>query len=192
MLWGALFREEGVPLNQLPYFFDNEHSRPKKLVEVPRLRHCRSGTAGHPVLDVPSQCREVRHMDILTLTRESVNESRLAHCAPRGRCGIVGRIGVNVTPITLQHRAPSFKDNHTYHFFSHKGSNDDKDNDDDNDDKNCSRHGSIPPHSGGCVGDRWSPVRRRGGNNNDRRRTRRARLGQPVTLDEERYKQPCL
>ena len=67
MLWGALFREEGVPLNQLPYFFDNEHSCPKKLVKVQRLRHCQSCMAGHLVLDVPSHCLEIRHIDILVL-----------------------------------------------------------------------------------------------------------------------------
>ena len=105
MLWGALFREEGVPLNQLPYFFDNEHSRPKKLVEVPRLRHCRSGTAGHPVLDVPSQCREVRHMDILVLADVVVGTLAGGHNFLRQwqggggggsgvvvRCVVVGRV----------------------------------------------------------------------------------------------------
>ena len=34
----------------------------------------------------------------------------LLHIAPRGRCGSVGGIGVNVTPITLQHGATSFQE----------------------------------------------------------------------------------
>ena len=62
MLWVATLWEEGVPLEQLPCFFDNEHAHPKKLMEVPRLRRCRFDTVRRPVLDVPGQCLEVRHL----------------------------------------------------------------------------------------------------------------------------------
>jgi len=61
MIWAATLWEEGVPLEQLPWFFDDEHTRPKKLTEVPRLCRRRANTARHPVLDVPGKCLEVRH-----------------------------------------------------------------------------------------------------------------------------------
>jgi hypothetical protein len=61
VLRAATLWEEGVPLEQLPCFFDDEHARPEKLTEVPRLRRRRADTARHPVLDVSCQCLEVRH-----------------------------------------------------------------------------------------------------------------------------------
>ncbi len=57
----ATLWEEGVPLEQLPCFFDDEHDRPKKLTEVPHLRRRCADTARRPVLDVPGQCLKVRH-----------------------------------------------------------------------------------------------------------------------------------
>ncbi len=44
MLRVATLWEEGVPLKQLPCFFDDEHARPEKLMEVPLLRHRRTDT----------------------------------------------------------------------------------------------------------------------------------------------------
>ena len=61
VLRAATLWEEGVPLEQLPCFFDDEQARSEKLTEVPRLRRRRADTARRPVLDVPGQCLEVRH-----------------------------------------------------------------------------------------------------------------------------------
>jgi len=44
MLWAATLWEEGVPLKQLPYFFDDEHARPEELTEVLLLRRRRADT----------------------------------------------------------------------------------------------------------------------------------------------------
>ena len=67
MLWAATLWEEGVLLEQLPCFFDDEHARPEKLTEVLRLRRCRSDMARHPDLDFLGQCLEVRHVARLVL-----------------------------------------------------------------------------------------------------------------------------
>jgi hypothetical protein len=61
VLWVATLWEEGVPFELLPYCFDNEHTRPKQLPEVPRLRCRRADTVRRPVLYVPGQCLKVRH-----------------------------------------------------------------------------------------------------------------------------------
>ncbi len=61
MLWAATLWEQGAPLEQLPCYFDNENTCPKKLTEVQSLRCCRANMARRPVLDVPGQCLEVRH-----------------------------------------------------------------------------------------------------------------------------------
>jgi hypothetical protein len=61
VLRAATLWEEGVPLEQLPYFFDNEHAHPEKFPEVPRLRRRRADTVRRPVLYVPGQCLEVKH-----------------------------------------------------------------------------------------------------------------------------------
>ena len=50
VLWAATLWEEGVPLEQLPYFFDDEHARPEKLPEVPRLHRRCADTVRRPVL----------------------------------------------------------------------------------------------------------------------------------------------
>jgi len=44
ILWAATLREEGVPLEQLPNFFNDKQARPKKLMEVPLLRRHRADT----------------------------------------------------------------------------------------------------------------------------------------------------
>jgi hypothetical protein len=41
VLWAANLWEEGVPVKQHPYSFDNEHARPKKIPKVPGLRRRR-------------------------------------------------------------------------------------------------------------------------------------------------------
>jgi hypothetical protein len=61
VLRAATLWEEGVPLEQLTYFFDNKHARPEKLPEVLCLRRCRADTVRRPVLYVPGQCLKVRH-----------------------------------------------------------------------------------------------------------------------------------
>ena len=66
MLWAALLGEEGVPLDQLPFFYD-KHAHSEKLAKVLRLRRCRSDTVGQPVLDVSGHCLEVRCVNIIVL-----------------------------------------------------------------------------------------------------------------------------
>ena len=61
VLWATTLWEEGVPVKQLPYSFNDEHARREKFPKVPRLRHRRADTARHPVLDVPGQCLKIRH-----------------------------------------------------------------------------------------------------------------------------------
>ncbi len=61
VLWAATLWEEGVPLEQLPYFFDGEHARPEKLPEVSHLRRRLADMVRRPVLYVPGQCLKVRH-----------------------------------------------------------------------------------------------------------------------------------
>jgi hypothetical protein len=61
MLQTAILWEEEVPLKQLPGFFNDEHTGPKKLPEVPCHCRRRANMARPPVLDVPGQCLEVRH-----------------------------------------------------------------------------------------------------------------------------------
>ena len=53
MLWAATLWEEGVPLEQLPYFFDDEHVCPEKFQKVSCLCRCRADTVRRPVLYVP-------------------------------------------------------------------------------------------------------------------------------------------
>ncbi len=67
VLRAATLWKEGVSLEQLPCFFDDEHARSKKLTEVPRLRRHRADTVRHPVLYVPGQCLEVRHGHVARL-----------------------------------------------------------------------------------------------------------------------------
>ena len=66
MLWAALLGEEGVPLDQLPFFYD-KHAHSEKLAKVLRLRRRRSDTVGQPVLDVSGHCLEVRCVNIIVL-----------------------------------------------------------------------------------------------------------------------------
>ena len=92
VLWAATLWEEGVPLEQLPCFFDYEHARSEKLTEVPRLRRCRANTARRPVLDDPGQCLEVRHGHVARgILAVVVVVGRLAgghgHCLGRRRRG---------------------------------------------------------------------------------------------------------
>jgi hypothetical protein len=61
VLRAATLWEEGVPLEQLPYFSDDKRARPEKLPEVPCPRRHRADTVRCPVLDVPGQCLEIRH-----------------------------------------------------------------------------------------------------------------------------------
>jgi hypothetical protein len=82
VLRAAILWEEGVPLEQLPYFFDDKHARPENsqkcrvsVVTVPTRVWCKRCQktlkrdisivfpcpVRRPVLYVPGQCLEVRH-----------------------------------------------------------------------------------------------------------------------------------